>query len=148
MSSINQTILIRTDLFDLSDDVGLMSAQIAHIHFQGTRYMIQENLSKEEGYIGIKLANEVLSKEDQEAYMEWVEDPYILVKQIPNAEALVHFQELANEAKLPVYIWTDTVYVRLSATQKKAFPNTLVGMAIGPTDADKIRTVVGDLPLL
>jgi len=31
---------------------------------------------------------------------------------------------------------------------KQAFEMVLVGISIGPADADRIRTVVGDLPLL
>ena len=81
-------------------------------------------------------------------YEEWLKDPYLLVKRVPNLEALQYFREEANLSELPVAEWRDTVNVRLSATVKKAFEDVLVGISIGPCDSDKIRTVVGDIPLL
>jgi len=133
MASINQTIIIRTDIFSLPDDLGLISAQVGHLHFEGTRAALNDGADFESF---------------PEEYKEWIKEPYLLVKRIPNREALTHYHDLAIKNGLPVYEWADTVYVRLSPTQKLAFPDTVVGIAIGPTDADKIRTVVGDLPLL
>jgi len=143
MSSIGQTIIIRTDLFGL-EDVGLISAQVAHIHFELARKMLLEGLDDDGKTVVI--LNEM--GEEGSDFENWMKEPYIFVKKVPNMESLMHFGRLAQEAKLPVAEWTDTVYVRMSPTQKQAFPNTLVGISIGPTDADKIRTVVGDLPLL
>ena len=146
MSNIGQTIIIRTDLFSLPDDVGLLSAQVAHIHMECVRKMIINNMVREENFIPIKLTKE--HGVDVLSFMDWVRDPYLFVKQVPNKESLKHFSKLVHEAGLPLDEWYDTVYIRLSKTMKQAFPNVLVGISIGPCDADKIRTVVGDLPLL
>jgi len=145
MANIGQTIIIRTDLFDLPKDMGLLSAQIAHTHMEGTRQMILENLTKDEGFVGIKLDNEGEVGAD---FGEWMETPYIFVKEVKNKESLLYFEAAAREAKLPVSLWTDTVYVRITPTVQKAFHDVPVGLSIGPADADKIRAVCGDLPLL
>jgi len=87
-------------------------------------------------------------KDQDKTFVEWFNNPYLLVKKVPNLEALTHFLKLAVDAKLLFYEWYDTIYVRLSPTMKQAFSNKLVGISLGPADADKIRTVVGDLPLL
>jgi peptidyl-tRNA hydrolase len=132
MANIGQTVIIRTDIFEVPADMGLMSAQVAHIHFEHAR----------------KLMTGTALDKDFQDMMPWLRDPYLFVKKVPNLEGLHYFLNLATEADLPCSSWKDTVYVRLSPTMKKAFPDTLVGISIGPDDADKIRTVVGDLPLL
>ena len=134
MANIGQTIIIRTDIFNLPEDMGLMAAQVAHIHFESMR---QHILDTKRSKLDLTPSENM-----------WIKEPYLFVKKVPNIEGLNHFKHLAWEAKLPVTNWVDTVYVRLSPTMKKAFPNTLVGISIGPADADAIRTVVGDLPLL
>ncbi len=143
MASVNQTILIRTDLFQLPEDIGLISAQVAHIHFQMIRQLINSQNSFKDNFLEIKL-----EPENKDVVVEWLKDPYLLVKKVPNLEALEYFEDEAVRLGLTVYGWSDTVYVRLSNTQKKAFEGVLVGISIGPSDNDKIRTVLGDLPLL
>jgi len=137
MSNINQTIIIRTDLFK-EGHVGLISAQVAHIHAE----MVLSNMND---LLQIKLDDSKVSNED---FLSWMKNPYIFVKKVPNKEGLDYFAEAARAAKIEVTEWRDTVYVNLSSTQDKAFENVLVGISLGPTDADKIRTVIGDLPLL
>jgi len=147
MANINQTLLIRTDLFSLPEDTGLLAAQVAHIHFQVSRDMLLEGLD-DDGKAMIILDEKGEQGEQGSDYEEWLKDPYLLVKRVPNLEALQYFREEANLSELPVAEWRDTVNVRLSATVKKAFEDVLVGISIGPCDSDKIRTVVGDIPLL
>ena len=136
MASINQTVIIRTDLFDMSKDIGLLAAQVAHIHAMALRHLWQLRELKDELGIAAPL------------FREWLREPYLLVKRVPNLEALKYFSQAATASGIEVHEWFDTVYVRLSSTQQKAFPNVLVGISLGPCDADKIRTIVGDLPLL
>ena len=142
--NINQTIIIRTDIFNLPEDTGLLCAQVGHIHFQISREIIQEGLDQDGK--AVVILNE--KGEQGSDYEEWLKDPYLLVKKVPSREALTHFHDEAISAKLPVCEWCDTVNIRLSSTIKKAFFDTPVGISIGPADADKIRVVVGDLPLL
>ncbi|MFA7219017.1 MAG: peptidyl-tRNA hydrolase [Synergistaceae bacterium] len=139
MSNINQTILIRTDLFNLPEDMGLMAAQVAHIHMEGLRGVFLDH------FMGNKISEDDLSGSN---LIEWLKDPYILVKKVPNLEALNHFNKAAEDIHITVREWQDTVYVRLSQTMKQAFPDTVVGISLGPCDSDAIRTVVGDIPLL
>lgn len=144
MANINQTIIVRTDLFKLPDDLGLISAQTAHIHMQHVRKtfidrMQQDSVQGEQ----IVITDNVFDNN----FVEWIKKPYILVKKVPNLEALNHYLNVALDEDLLVSEWEDTVYIRLSETQKIA-RKTLVGIAIGPCDNDKIRSVIGDLPLL
>ena len=144
MASINQTIIVRTDLFG-TEDVGLLSAQVAHIHFEIMRSFFNENIIESENVVSTNLTNDF---PDVELVKEWMKEPYLLVKQVPNQESLRYFIDEAIEQNIVINKWYDTVYVRLSKTQQRAFPNVLVGASFGPDDADKIRTILGDLPLL
>ena len=135
--NLGQTVIIRTDLF--GDNVGLISAQVAHIHMQALRHAVDRTLQS--GHL-----EDLEGKENK--MKDWLKQPYIFVKQVPNKEALEYFMGLAKEAGVEVNSWYDTAYVKLSPTQNKAFENILIGASLGPDDADKIRTVVGDLPLL
>jgi len=153
MASINQTVIIRTDLFDMGKDIGLLAAQVAHIHFNLFRVMLmdaemacrKDTNCMENGHLDINLPKMGQLGKD---ISEWLREPYLLVKRVPNLEALQYFSQSATASGIEVHEWFDTVYVRLSSTQQKAFPNVLVGISLGPCDADKIRTIVGDLPLL
>ena len=140
MASINQTILIRTDLFNLPEDTGLLTAQVAHIHAD----LFILGMGRKDN----QLTFEPRENLKLECFKEWIKQPYIFVKKVPNAEALDHFSNLAASKGLYITEWRDTVYVRLSSTMKQAFSEVLVGVSFGPDDADLIRTVVGDLPLL
>ena len=132
MANIGQTVIIRTDLF--GDNVGLIAAQVAHIHAQ----LLYDVVAKRTD----------LGEKGKANLAEWVIQPYIFVKQVPNLEALEYFEAKAKGAGVATTSWSDTVYVNLSPTQQEAFADVKVGIALGPNDADKIRTVVGDLPLL
>lgn len=144
MANIGQTIIIRTDIFDLPQDIGLLSAQVAHIHFEYMRNVLTQHATIKEDHIDIPRGNEGRFNMLQ----EWLKHPYIFVKQVPNVESLDYFSDLAAAGDIVCSSWYDTVYVRLSPTMKKAFSNTLVGISLGPDDADRIRSIVGDLPLL
>ena len=60
----------------------------------------------------------------------------------------MYYVRKAKDLGVPVNIWNDTVYVKMSETQMEAFPNVNVGVSLGPCDSDKIKAVIGDLPLL
>jgi hypothetical protein len=79
--------------------------------------------------------------------LEWLDSPYIFVHGVPNMEVLRHFITQANTLKVPYTEWRDTIYVKVSETQKIVVEDCLVGVAfLG--DSDKIRAIIGDLPLL
>lgn len=129
MSNLRQTILIRTDL---TFPVGLIAAQVAHIHMERFRQAIlQEDIKR--------LGDNAL---------EWLNSPYIFVHGVHNPEALNHFRKLAGEASICVTDWTDTVFMQLAPDIKIAPSNVLVGCSLGPDDSDKIKSVIGSLPLL
>lgn len=127
MANLRQSILIRTDL---GFPVGLLAAQVAHIHFEGIRRKL--------------LDAEKPTKDEK----EWLETPYIYVHGARNQETLMYYVRKARDLGVPVNIWNDTVYVKMSETQMEAFPNVNVGVSLGPCDSDKIKAVIGDLPLL
>lgn len=137
MANIGQTILIRTDLF--GDNIGLLAAQIAHIH--------AKPFYAERPVAGTTSTEDVELLDLQE-FAAWKKNPYVYIKKVPNAETLSHFIDAARAADVPCQTWRDTVYVKVSAKQNIALPDVLVGAAFGPTDSDKIKTVIGDLPLL
>jgi hypothetical protein len=79
---------------------------------------------------------------------EWLNDPYIFVHGVPNLEVLNYFIEDAKSGDIPISEWRDTVYIKISETQRRAFFPVKVGAALGPVDSDKIKAIIGDLPLL
>jgi len=117
--------------------LGLLAAQVAHIAYEPIRNNTNDILE-------IKLAE----TENVNALVEWNRDPYLFVHQVGNKESLMHFYKKADSLGIPVTLWSDTVYVQLSPTQKEAFANIPIGIAIGPIESDKVRQVIGDLPLL
>lgn len=129
MSNLRQTILIRTDL---TFPVGLIAAQVAHIHFERFRKaIIQDDIKR--------LGNNAL---------EWLNNPYIFVHGVPNPESLNYFRKLAKESSICVTDWTDTVFMQLASDIKIAPSNVVIGCSLGPDDSDKIKSVIGGLPLL
>ena len=126
--NVRQACIVRTDI---GFSVGLMAAQVAHIHFERIRKMIIDKESF-----------------DFPEMMEWMKSPYVFCHGVPNLEALNYFYDKALADKLPVASWHDTVYVKVSETQRIPLANVFVGFSIGPVDSDKVKVVVGDLPLL
>lgn len=123
-----QRILIREDL---QLPRGLMCAQIAHLHFEAMR---QELLAHD-------TVKEPLTK-------EWIKDPYIFVHGVPNIEALEHFRELAQSHEISWAEWTDTIYLTLYEGYTIPFEDIVIGAILGPEDSDRLKMVVGGLPLL
>jgi hypothetical protein len=80
--------------------------------------------------------------------LEWMKDPYLFVHEVKNIESLLHYIKKARAAGISCDEWRDTVYIKMSDTQMEAVPIVLVGVSLGPCDSDKIKAVIGDLPLL
>ena len=135
MANIQQNILVRTDL---GFTQGLMAAQVAHIH---AALMIE---SCNDDYQLVLDMN----GEQRQQFREWVKAPYLLVRGVSNLETLEHFKRLANDAELPVNEWRDTVFCKVADDLTLPFPDVMIGISIGPADSDKIKAVVGKLPLL
>ncbi|MCK9434787.1 MAG: hypothetical protein M0R32_08240 [Candidatus Cloacimonetes bacterium] len=132
MANLRQSILIRTDL---GFPTGLLTAQVAHLHFEPFRKKI---------YSLPEPGEAVFQSEE----LDWMPDPYLFIHEVKNIESLEHYIKKAKEAGVNVHQWRDTVYIKMSDTQTEAIPNVLVGVSLGPCDSDKIKTVIGDLPLL
>ena len=143
MSNVVQRILIRSDL-DLP--MGLMAAQVAHIHMQGVRNLLNNsNKNPKRDSATISYSDFGVYGADLE---EWLKEPYLFVHKVPCLEILDFFHTEFQKAKIPVCEWKDTITINISPTQKKAFPLMKIGIAIGPCDSDKIKAIISDLPLL
>jgi len=134
MGNLRQTILIRTDL---TFPVGLLAAQCAHLHMERFRVAIREATKVPKG-----------RPEFTEDDLEWLKDPYVFIHGVPNAEVLDYFVKEAGKNLVPISEWRDTVYINISETQRKAFFPVKIGAVLGPCGSDKIKSVIGDLPLL
>ena len=137
---LKQVILIREDL---KLPRGLLAAQVAHIHMESFRQVMLAGLHKKNGK-SVSLQDEL----GDGTIHEWLKTPYIFIHGVPNLEALHFFMDEAGEKDLDVAAWSDTIYLEFSPNFKRAFPNILVGAAIGPAESDVIKSVIGDLPLL
>ncbi len=125
MANLRQSILIREDL---NLPVGLLTAQVAHIHFEAIRQKL--------------LLGSAISNDEQ----EWLKDPYTFVHKVPNIEILEYFEKKAHKEKVPLAGWSDTIYQEIG--MEKIALELKVGIALGPCDSDKIKKVIGALPLL
>lgn len=127
---LRHTLLIRTDL---GMPQGLFSAQLAHIAQEVFR---QHHLNKSKrGNLDVKA-------------IEWINDPYMFVHGVPNHEALIYFIDQADKQGVVCHTWEDTIFLEIADGQTITLPNVLVGCSFGPDDADRIRLVIGKLPLL
>ena len=138
MSNIRQTILIRKDL---NLPVGLLAAQVAHLHMESIRYNLNKYFEE-----GAKFEDNHICLESN--YSEWLKAPYIFVHGVPNAETLGYYLEIADRNKIEKTNWRDTVFLNVSETQRIVLKDVLIGAVLGPEDSDKIKLVIGDLPLL
>ena len=134
MANIRQTILVRTDL---NLPVGLLTAQVAHIHMELFRNKMLNHVGG---------GKDVLTNEE----IEWLKDPYIFVHGVPNKEFLEFYMKEANKFKVSCVEWRDTVYLKAGTGEAETvpFPDVLIGCSLGPADSDKIKVVTGNLPLL
>ena len=143
--NLRQSILVRTDL---GFSVGLMAAQCSHIHMQLLRKAILEKEPVFEAAPQLDSGKFPVECELSSDMIEWLHSPYVFIHGVPNREVLEHFVHKAIEAKIDVETWSDCVFINISETQREAFPDILVGASLGPTDSDKIKAIIGDLPLL
>ena len=142
MANIRQTILIRTDL---QLPVGLLAAQVAHIHFEAFRQMGLNPPSEHKCDYRPPLVCEGF---ESVCDRSWLESPYVFVHGVPNLETLNFFATKAHENEVKMYPWRDTIYLSIAPGMTQAFGDVLVGVALGPADSDKIKMVIGQLPLL
>lgn len=133
MANLRQTILIRKDL---DFPIGLLAAQVAHLHMESFRKTMLDAPDP---------VNKFELTQDEAG---WLKDPYVFVHGVPNLEVLDFFIKEAKALGIDVHEWRDTVYINISATQRRAFFPVKVGATLGPCDSDKIKAVIGDLPLL
>lgn len=119
--------IVRTDL---GFNLGLMSAQVAHLMMEPIRVAL-------------------LNEEDQISSntMEWLKKPYMYVYSVGNKETLEFFCKKGKENGLPIYEWRDTVWVDIGG-KKEVMEGVLVGVTFGVLESDVLKSVVGNLPLL
>jgi peptidyl-tRNA hydrolase len=137
--NVRQSILIRTDL---NLPKGLSEAQVAHLHFEYLRKIILQNIKGGEDTV-FSSSNIALSPN----ICEWLKAPYTFVHGIPNVEVLEHFRKDALEKDVYLNDWRDTIYLKISGTQQIVVENCLIGIVL-LGESDKVKAVLGDLPLL
>lgn len=135
MSNIRQTILIRTDL---KLPTGLLTAQVAHIHMEKFRLDMLES---------IKNKTSIVNNLDFHTN-EWLKSPYIFIHGVMNLEILEYYAKIAKEKDVGYTIWKDTIFVEIYDGHRIALENIPIGLAFSPNDSDKIKAIIGDLPLL
>jgi peptidyl-tRNA hydrolase len=131
---------------DLNLPPGLLAAQVLHIGmcFVQKRVTLDliphalETLSKKNPYAGWN-AVAIPPKE-----IEWIHEPYVAVLAVDTPEELQLLITDAQRKVLPIYEWYDVIP---STALSGQFIKCLVGIAIGPADADHLKKVTGTLPL-
>lgn len=135
MANIRQSIILRQDL---SLPKGLSEAQVAHLHFELFRKHLLKGIDEKTG------RGETLFTPD---VIGWLKTPYTFVHGVPNLEVLNYFYKIAKEKQIMSDNWEDTIYIQVSPTQKIVVENCLIGIVL-LGESDKIKSVIGDLPLL
>ena len=123
MANIRNTVVIRKDL---NLGVGPLAAQVAHI---GAEFMRRNWTSRKPN-----------AKEK-----EWLESPYIYIHQVLCKDDLELLIKKLQDSGCDFYTWEDTVP---SPSFENEWIKTLIGVAIGPEDTDKVKEVIGSLELL
>jgi peptidyl-tRNA hydrolase len=83
-------------------------------------------------------------KEFSNSEKSWMETPYIAILQVDTLEELkVIYGEAQTEGLNPV-VWKDTIH---SLALDRFIPDVMVGISLGPADADKVKVVTGKLNL-
>ena len=126
-------IVVRSDL---KMSPGLLSAQVLHagMEFIRQKAIIQ---SEEEARTDRALKFEAVEE-------EWITSPYVSVLSVGTREELEHIRKQAKDAGLKTHEWIDTIP---SPVIPGFTPKCMVGISIGPHDADDIKRVCGALPL-
>jgi peptidyl-tRNA hydrolase len=137
---VRQTIILREDL---NLPKGLSEAQVAHLHFETIRQMMLEGFNQDPQ---VENRDTCIIKVDNEM-REWLKAPYTFVHGVPNFESLRYFVTQANTLQVPYTEWRDTVYINVSDTQKIVVKDCVIGIVM-LGESDRIKTVIGDLPLL
>jgi len=140
MGMVRQTILLRNDL---NLPKGLSEAQVAHLHFEKIRQLILVGFNTDNNC----LDGTVCKIKFHQETIEWLKAPYTFVHGVPNVEVLDYFKRMAREKGVEVTDWHDTIFVKVSDTQKIVCENVWVGIVM-MGESDKIKSVIGDLPLL
>lgn len=145
--NLSQNILVRTDL---GFSMGLMAAQVAHIHATVMRTALLDIKRAKERLGTGRHSNKISQREKEHSVklMEWLESPYIFVRGVPNPETLEFFIEQAMACDINVFTWNDTVFCEVAKDMTLPFQKVLIGASFGPDENDRIKAVVGKLPLL
>lgn len=129
MSNLGVRVIVRTDL---GFTPGLLAAQASHLAMEQVRQTILDGID--------------MKKERPDLY-EWLRKPYLYVHAVSNKESLEFLATKAAASGVTTFAWRDTVYITVG-DKKEALPNILVGFAFEACDADKVKAVIGSLPLL
>lgn len=122
-------VVVRTDL---GFTPGLMSAQVAHLAMEQVRQTVIDDID--------------IKKERPDLH-EWLKNPYLYVHAVGNKESLEFLLAKAKTLGVKTYEWRDTVFVAMG-DKKEAIRDVLVGFAFEACDADRVKAVIGTLPML
>lgn len=123
MANVGLTCVIRKGL-RLPE--GLLAAQASHISDQWMRERILDG------------------KPFTEEEMSWMKTPYIAILQVDTLEELKAIYSEAQTENLNPVVWKDTIH---SIALNRFIPDVMVGISLGPADADKVKVVTGKLKL-
>lgn len=118
---------------DLNMTPGLLAAQVLHIGMEFIRQKGVEQIAPD----GLRTVFNMTES-------EWITAPYVAVLAVDTPEELGTLQKMAEDEKLPVRFWKDVIP---SKVLEGRFLDCVVGISIGPADADAIKKVTGTLPL-
>jgi hypothetical protein len=109
-----------------------MAAQVSHLVMEQVRQTILDEMD---------------IKQECPNLHEWLLNPYLYVHAVGNKESLEFLLAKAKTLGVPTFEWRDTVYVSIG-DKKEAIRDVLVGFSFEACDADRVKAVIGTLPML
>ena len=118
---------------------GLLAAQACHLNDEWLRARILESKANRNCVKGeSKTVNFNLPE------FQWLEGPVLSILAVNTPEELEVLKKRAKDVGVAFREWHDTIPSQIFP---KVFLQTFVGIAFGPDDDEKVKQVVGDLPL-
>ncbi len=135
MSNTRLTIVVRRDL---QMPIGLFGAQCAHI-----ADILRPKLEDHPSADIAELREMNLGEFFSHSYIEWDMEPYLSVLAVETREDLQRVIDEAKLASLSFNVWRDTVPSPTFIGD--VISDCMVGVALGPDDFDKIKSVTARL---
>ena len=141
MSNTRMVVVVRRDL---QMSPGLLAAQVLHIGMGFIQEHAKYDFTRHGGEREAKMYRKHGTMMILPVEAEWIEQPYVAVLAVDTPEELDEVAKSVKGYKLPIHEWHDVIPSQVLEGRSL---KCLVGISIGPADADALKQAAGTLPL-